>query len=277
VNIEEYIQSGIIETYVLGLADADEQAEFERMCAAHHEVRLARDAFEKSIEQQALQQPVAPPKNAKSKIFAEIEIESEQLNLPESIPNITEEEIDITPVKYIRLKKIAAAASVILLVGSTLLNLYFFNKYKSFSNRYNDLLAQQNQTANNNNLLQTKVQQYEEQISHLKNPRMLQVKMPATTTDTTNMCTVYWDAQTKDVYLMVNNLPKPSPKKQYQLWAIVDGAPVSVGMVGMNEANTAVLLKMHNIPKAEAFCITLENEGGSAIPTMSAMYVMGKV
>jgi anti-sigma-K factor RskA len=34
---------------------------------------------------------------------------------------------------------------------------------------------------------------------------------------------------------------------------------------------------MKNIPRAEAFAITLENAGGSAVPTMSQLYVIGKV
>lgn len=35
--------------------------------------------------------------------------------------------------------------------------------------------------------------------------------------------------------------------------------------------------KMTTIPEAEAFCITLENEGGSPTPTMKELYLMGKV
>jgi anti-sigma-K factor RskA len=38
-----------------------------------------------------------------------------------------------------------------------------------------------------------------------------------------------------------------------------------------------VLIPMKNIPKAEAFAITLEKAGGSPTPTLTAMYVMGKV
>ena len=50
MNLNEYISSGIVESYVLGLADEAERAEFERMCAAHEEVRAARNAFELALE-----------------------------------------------------------------------------------------------------------------------------------------------------------------------------------------------------------------------------------
>ena len=79
MNIQEYISSGIIESYVLGLATDEERQEFERMCAEHHEVRKARESFELSLEKHTLQDAVKPPNNIKSKIFAEIEIQNEKL------------------------------------------------------------------------------------------------------------------------------------------------------------------------------------------------------
>jgi hypothetical protein len=85
VNIQEYISSGIVESYVLGLADENEKAEFERMCDVHPEIRAAREAFEISLEQQALKNAIEPPRHLKSKIFAQIEVESEGRS-PRSIP-----------------------------------------------------------------------------------------------------------------------------------------------------------------------------------------------
>ncbi|MEJ0083604.1 MAG: anti-sigma factor [Puia sp.] len=90
-----------------------------------------------------------------------------------------------------------------------------------------------------------------------------------------SLATVYWNTQSKDVYLLVNKLPAPVPDKQYQLWAIVDGKPVDAGVFEMAEGISFVKLK--TIPKAEAFAITLEKKGGSTKPDMDAMYVMGKV
>jgi len=53
VNIQEYISSGIIESYVLGLASAEERNEFDKMCELYPELREARTNFELSIEKQA--------------------------------------------------------------------------------------------------------------------------------------------------------------------------------------------------------------------------------
>ena len=61
MNIQEYISSGIVESYVLGLASTEERLEFEQLCAAHAELRQAREAFEQSLEQQAIAGATPPP------------------------------------------------------------------------------------------------------------------------------------------------------------------------------------------------------------------------
>jgi len=74
-------------------------------------------------------------------------------------------------------------------------------------------------------------------------------------------------------HLLANKLPQAPSGKQYQLWALVDGKPVDAGMIG--DCNG--LCRLKNIPRAQAFAITLEREGGSPTPTMDQMYVLGKV
>ena len=89
--------------------------------------------------------------------------------------------------------------------------------------------------------------------------------------------TVYWDTTSKDVYLMVNNLPKPASDKQYQLWALINGQPVDLGMLQYEGGKTHPLVKMKGVQHAQAFAITLEPKGGSPNPTMDQMYVVGKL
>ena len=86
MNIPEYISSGIVESYVLGLASPEERAEFERICSAHKEVLMAREAFEKQLENGLQQQRVSPPRELKSSILSRIgmeEVEKPLAKLPE--------------------------------------------------------------------------------------------------------------------------------------------------------------------------------------------------
>ena len=270
MNPQEYILSGIVESYVLGLASPDDGAEFELMCDAHQEVRAARNSFELQLEQSLLQQKMQPPRALKSRIFSEIGMEKD-----EQPPLIISGKPILIPRKGFA--RYVAAASLILLLGSVLLNLYLLNQYKKSIAQYKELAATQAQITGANQIRQTKLETYENALSHMKNPMMAIVKMPSTPSSPapSSMATVYWNTESKEVYLLVNQLPMPVPDKQYQLWAIVDGQPVNAGIFDMDKDLSFVKLK--TIPKAEAFAITLEKKGGSTTPTMDAMYVMGKV
>ena len=85
---------------------------------------------------------------------------------------------------------------------------------------------------------------------------------------------VYWHTS-KKVFLEIKNLPDAPTGKQYQLWAIVDGKPVDMGMYSAKEDST--VQEMKSVDNAQAFAITLEKEGGNATPTMEEMYVMGTI
>ena len=269
MDVQDYILSGIVESYVLGLSSPEESAEFERMCAAHHEVLAARNAFEIQLENGLQEQKMEPPRELKSRIFSEIGREKSPVN------QVSPGKPSLVP--RTGFARYVAAASLILLAGSVLLNFYLLSQYKKTIAKNEELIAAQTQVADNNKVLQTKMLNYENAISLMQSPLMAIVKMPGAPKSPapSSLATVYWNTQSKDVYLLVNKLPAPRADKQYQLWAIVDGKPVDAGVFDMTEGISFVKLKM--IPKAEAFAITLEKKGGSSTPDMDAMYVMGKV
>lgn len=291
MNIQEYISSGIVESYVLGLADASEREEFESMCAAHPEIRDARDKFEISLEEYAIYNQKQPPAHLKSKIFSAIELDHEKKSsfsgdvvksTPVSYKENFEESNELSRGKVRVMEKpgwqrFLSVAAVILLVLSTALNFYFFNRYKEYNDRYQALVLSQSELALHNEVLQTRLLDYEKAVDMMKDPDMVIVKMPAISNspDPSSATMVFWNTVSKDVYLAVSKLPVPTSDQQYQLWAMVDGKPVDAGVFDIKEG--AGLHKMKKIPKAQAFAITLEKKGGSPVPTMDKLYVMGKV
>lgn len=63
MNIQEYISSGIIESYVLGLASAEERTDVQRMCEQYPEVLQVRITFEIAMEQQAMETAIKDRKS----------------------------------------------------------------------------------------------------------------------------------------------------------------------------------------------------------------------
>jgi len=72
VNIELYIQSGIVESYALGLASPREIAEFEQLLPHYPALREALSDFEYHLELFSIDQEVPPPPGIKEKIEARL-------------------------------------------------------------------------------------------------------------------------------------------------------------------------------------------------------------
>lgn len=91
-KISEYIKSGIIEFYVLGLASALEVKEAEEMAAAHNEVGDAINDFAQILEQQALLNAIAPDPVIKPMLLATIDYIARMENgEPVSFPPVLHE------------------------------------------------------------------------------------------------------------------------------------------------------------------------------------------
>ncbi len=64
--------------------------------------------------------------------------------------------------------------------------------------------------------------------------------------------------------------------KQYQLWAIVEDKPASMGVFDA-VADTSKLQEVSYVENAQAYAVTLEPRGGSETPTLEQMYVVGEL
>lgn len=262
MNVQDYISSGIVESYVLGLASPEEQSEFERMCRQYPEVLQARIDFELVMEQQAFQNAVAPPSALKQQVMEAISPAKAKI-----IPIDT-----ATPVRKTNWFKYAAAACAVLLAGSLYWNISQYNQNKDAEGRYVQLRKSYDTTVAALDEMKKDV----DLITGTNTVKMAAMKgldpAPA------SYATVYWDSTSKDVYLLVNNLPTPPSEKQYQLWALLDGQPIDVGMIDNDFfiGQKKLLLKMKNVNGAQAFAITLEEKGGSPTPK-GKMYTLGNL
>ncbi len=268
MDIKDYISSGVIESVVLGLASPEETAELMQLREQYPALNEAIVVFEQSLEEHGLSGAVMPPSKIKKSLFDTLEPEFQ--TIPSSVrPTGNVVNIKLVPAFW----KYAAAASVILFLVNVVASLILYNKYKNLSTDFDQLqvsyLDLQQQSQNEKERFITLYRD----VQMMQDSSMSVVKMKGISGKESSLATVYWDQRTKDVYLFTNNLPPAEAGKQYQLWAIVDGKPVDAGVIGTCDG----LCKLKNIPAAQAFAVTLEKAGGSAAPTMTAMYVMGKV
>lgn len=262
MDTREYIASGILESYALGLASEQECREVERMAALYPEVKSELEQVQLALEGYALTQERTPPATLKKKVMNAMTAEQETRVIP-----LHEKDKKRSSRFFIYL----AAASIALLVVASFyirsLKERIAEQQKQLSEvsaDYNELKEQMDkQLAENRTMMEV-----------IKDPRNKMVRLKGMDIAPASMATVYWNPVSKETYLTVNSLPEPPQGMQYQLWAIVDGKPVDAGMIDMGDEG---LHKMKSFSNAQAFAITLEKQGGSPTPDLSAMYVMGNV
>ena len=75
MDLREFIESGILENYVLGLASAEERREVEQMAQAHPEVKEALLAIEEDLTDYARSQAPPMPEGLREKILQRIDAE----------------------------------------------------------------------------------------------------------------------------------------------------------------------------------------------------------
>jgi len=263
VNIKEYISSGIVESYVLGLASDHERAEFENLCARFPELLTARNDFELLLENQALNSASHAPESSRER-FADF---LKEQGAEHKAPVVSFQTRSNAGRRSAGFSWLAAASVFFVLVTG-----YFAYRY------YNETLhlkAELLETREAQAGLDDRIKSLEEHEKMMKDPNVAVVSLTPMQKKSPASADIYWDSTSSNVFLVVKNMPKLPTDKQYQLWALIDGKPKDLGLFDVQNDNK-VMLKMNSTQKADAFAITIENRGNTGGPTLEQLQTMGK-
>jgi anti-sigma-K factor RskA len=86
---------------------------------------------------------------------------------------------------------------------------------------------------------------------------------------------LFWNTVSGQIKIDPTTLPKLSADLQYQLWVLLDGNPVDMGVISKDA--TEVLVASGVTLAGQAFAITVEPLGGNASPTLEKLIVLGLV
>lgn len=268
MDIQAYIASGILETYVLGELPPSEAREVEAMAAEHPQIAEALQEAELALETFAMQTAVAPPPSLKASILDALPEE------PEVAAPAAKLSTKHTPIRPMYASW-AVAASLGLALLSSIAAAIFFLRWQEAEEMLATVQEQNFQLAQNVRTLEQQTGDMRYELAVLANPAYQQIQMNGLDPAPEARAVVFWNAATAEVYLNPGSLPTPPQGKQYQLWAIVDGKPVDMGV--FDTATRQAIQKMKATGKASAFAVTLEPKGGSPSPTLEQMYVLGEV
>ena len=269
MNIKEYISSGILESYALGELPEAERLDVEKNLAQYPELRAELALIEETMEAFLSAAGRAPRAGVREKILAAASQQVKTAKVIELKPD--------TQNNVVALWKYATAASVIIALTSSYMAYNFYHSWKESEVSLLALRTQNEQFAQDYNQVNQRLDAIENEMQIVSNPAFARVVLKGTANAPEALASVYWNQNTQEVYLSIQNLKTLAQEQQYQLWAIVDGKPVDMGVFDgpANGSALAGLLKMKTTGKAAAFAVTVEPRGGKPSPSLETMQVLG--
>lgn len=269
----------------MGFASEQEQREVQCLSKIYPEIQQALQDTENALADASMQFAVAPPPELKAKIMANLgeqEAAEETVEAPLSTP---EPKLKVVkdpnqapvpaPKKSSPLPWMLSAAALVL--SATIGYQYFDSQSQqrqleeTLANQqaqYKDLESELNSLQDNNSDMESR-------LALIANPAVQKIALGGLASSPDAQSIVYWNPEEQALYFERFNLPEEQEGSQYQLWAIVDGSPLSLGLLDLEDKDS--LQTMAGLADAQAFAITLEPLGGSVNPTLEQMVVYGEV
>jgi anti-sigma-K factor RskA len=249
-DIKEYLDSGVIEMYVLDqLSDAEREA-VEKLASQYPEIRAEIAEVEEAMGTYHTMEGLTPPDHILSNIMA--------ATAPIAAASAETAAASLPKRNLSTLWPIAAAVLGLALAAWMYLGKQTVQqKLVALQKTTEDLRA-------NEQVITNRLKITEQELNELKGACCAE-KLVVKAADQP-IASVYWNKNARLAHLKLENLEDPGKGKQYQLWAFVGGKPVSIGVVDW-EALQKGLVSFEFKNKPEAFAISLENYGGSPVPT----------
>lgn len=262
MDIKAYIASGKLEHYVLGLLPPTEAKEVERMAAQYSEIKAELAAIEETLATYARGTAMPMPEDLVDKIANRVRTEAGK----EPLPPRTEAS---GRNRWSLLGWLLAALAVAFAVWATIQQRAAEQEIGTLQSSLTELREECDEQL-------ARLQTAEEQLSILRDPNYRTIRMQGTDLAPNVQASIYYNPADGRTYLDTGTLPTNPSDRQYQLWAIVDNTPISIGVFDANEQLPA-WLQVEFAENPDLFAVTLEPRGGSASPTLDQMYVAGQV
>lgn len=282
-EIKAYIESGVLELYAMGELSPAEKQEVETMAAKHPAVEAELAEIQQALEGYAEVYAIAPADQLRERVLSSLFIEKGTITADKEVNDektvVTKPEVIALPRrKEYLFYKYAFAACLALWLMSIAAVFVLYTRLQDSNQQLATLEAANQKFANRVNFMDQQLNSSKEALAVLRNPDYRLITLAGTPKAPKSSMAVAWNPKKQEVLLDVSalNLPENDKDHQYQLWALVDGKPVDLGVFDM-VTDSVGLKRMKNIGKADAFAVTLEPRGGSVSPTLEEMVAMGAI
>lgn len=235
---EQFIKSGLLEQYVLGLTTAEEDDLVNEYLDKFPELTAEIDNLHQALLTYAANQDIPSPNSTKQSHTSS-------------------------------LKKKPFLSSLLLLPVLLLIGLLFW-VYQRDQHHQMEVLQLEAEYAT----LEAHCQRIQD--SHNSDQTIIvssrAILLNPTQQTQTHFAIAYWNPERSGCWIDASQLPVLENGLQYQVWADVDGEMISIGLIPP-KANTLITLDF--IDSAESLNITIEEIGGADHPNVSLLTVNG--
>ena len=268
------MESGILELYVLGDVTPDEKIQVEMMASLHPAVKAELDEIERSMELFAEENAIEPSEELRGRVLGSLltNLGDDRTFEKVAVKSITDNVVALPQPRVNNFYKYAFAACLALLLASIVALVSMYSQLQQSTNQIAALQSDKQHFANTVNLK-------DQQLEIFRDASFKFLKLQGTPHAPSAALTIAWSPAKHKVMVDMSSAKMPENDKdhQYQLWAIVAGKPVDLGVFDANPDSTDMKqMKEIAAVSTDAFAVTLEPRGGSVNPTMDKMMVIGK-
>lgn len=244
MNVKAYIESGVLELYVMEALSPAESRTVVALAQQYPAIRAEIERIQEALNAYILLHAQEPNVGLKQQILDQIQ-ESSTTGASATISNK----------KWIAL--------LIFAVIGWLLWLFFLYKWTRAEQELERIVLEKEN-------LETRSRSASERLDIVENPTTKTVRLKGKPNEE---IIVYWNQAKNETFLSIKNLQPLPADKQYQLWALVGDTPTDAGVF---DTTTFNLQAMKDVAQAEVFAVTIEDKGGSQTPTFP-IYASGPI
>ncbi|MEO9894357.1 anti-sigma factor [Aurantibacter sp.] len=240
-KIKIFLDSDLLEKYLLGTTNNQEAMQVERYIAMYPEVRKTYDELQDNLEAYAKLHAIKTPDGLKENIVALIKAENTGRR------------------NYFRYG-IAASIAILIFAGSS----YFFWDQNQSLQEENTIVSNKIKDLEEN--MREQLEDVRNQFIVLQNPQTKKYNVKGNKKAKELKAVAYINPVKKLSYINVSNLPKLPEDQCFQMWTEVNGKLVNLGVI-KQATSQEKLLAMPYSDHAVGY-ITIEPLGGNDTPTV---------
>jgi anti-sigma-K factor RskA len=240
-KIKIFLDSDLLEKYLLGSTSTEESLRVERYIAMHPEVREAYNELQENLETFAKMHALKTPEGLKEQILFRIKQEKRSRS------------------KFYRFA-VAASIAALIFAGAS----YFFYNQNQSLQEENSIVTNKIQDLEND--MKTQLEDIRNQYIVLNNPNTKRYSVNGNKKAEDLKAVAYINPVKKLSYINVSNLPQLPEDKCFQMWSEVNGKMVNLGVIKQLD-NKEQLLALPYADNAVGY-ITIEPQGGNETPTV---------